>query len=248
MIYGGWGMFPHYMDERYFLLDFYPWSVDSIGGVTLRPGWAEQLRWMLSAYMLCACNYLRIMWMGGGWIGVPVVACLGHDENTWPLGVGTFQEVWHCVFLPRTPIDFLLHLVLGAGMYNPEDGSEVGVFQFKRVRYEARMSEGCLGSFLTFSGYACDWTIDGVACYRDNGGMKGDYVGAVAHEKRHVVGWWRQFMMGDWRQLRDLSGYMRHFFEVFGVRFGLAGECRVHCSQEWFFKKPSPILWGVFQW
>jgi hypothetical protein len=51
---------------------------------------------------------------------------LGYDENTWLLGVGTFREVWHRVFLPRTPIDFLLHSVLDAGMYSPEDGSEVG--------------------------------------------------------------------------------------------------------------------------
>ena len=50
---------------------------DSIGGVTLGAGRAERLRRMLSSYMLCACNYLCIMWMGGGWIGVPVVVCLG---------------------------------------------------------------------------------------------------------------------------------------------------------------------------
>ncbi len=78
------------------------------------------------------------------------------------------------MFLPRTPIDFLLHSVLGAGMYSPEDGSEVGVFQFKRVGCEDRTSEGCLGSFLTFSGYACDWTVDGVPYYRDHGGQKGE--------------------------------------------------------------------------
>ncbi len=82
------------------------------------------------------------------------------------------------MFLPWTPIDFLLHLVLDAGMYKPED-SEVGVFQFERVGYEARTSDGCLGTFLTFSGYACIWTIDGIAYYRDHGGMKGNYVGAV---------------------------------------------------------------------
>jgi hypothetical protein len=66
MICGWRGMFPHYMDESYFLSYFYPWSVDSIGGVTLGAGRAEQLRQMLSAYMLCAHNYLCIMWMGGG--------------------------------------------------------------------------------------------------------------------------------------------------------------------------------------
>ena len=154
--------------------------------------------------------------------------------------------MWHREFLPRTPIGFLLHSLLGAGRYSPEDGSEVGVFQFERVGCEARTSEGCLGSFLTFSGYACNWTIDGVAYYRDHMGMKGDYVGAVAHEKRHVVGWWRQLMMGDRHRLRGSSGYMHHFFEVFGVQFGLVGECRVHRSQEWLFERPSPILWGSF--
>jgi hypothetical protein len=87
MICGGRDMFPHYVDERYFSSDFYPWSVDSIGGVTLGAGRAERLRWMLSSYMLFALNYLRIMWMGGGWIGAPVVVCLGCDENTWPLGI-----------------------------------------------------------------------------------------------------------------------------------------------------------------
>ena len=156
MICGGRDMFPHHFNEKYFSSDFYPWSVDSIGGVTLGAGRAERLRRMLSSYMLCARNYLRIMWMGGGWIGASVSVHLGYDESTWPLGVGTFREVWHRVFLPRTPIDFLLHSVLGAGMYSPEDGSEVGVFQFERVRYEDRTSEGCLGSFLSFSGYACD--------------------------------------------------------------------------------------------
>jgi hypothetical protein len=47
----------------------------------------------------------------------PCGGLLGYDENTWPLSVGTFREVWHCVFLPRTPIDFLFHSVLGARMY-----------------------------------------------------------------------------------------------------------------------------------
>ncbi len=107
MIGCGRDMFPHYEDAKYFSSDFYPWSVDSIGGVvTLGAGWAERLRRMLSLYMLCARNYLRIMWREGGWIGVPVVVRLGYDEFTWPLGVGTFREVWHRVFLPRTPIDF----------------------------------------------------------------------------------------------------------------------------------------------
>jgi hypothetical protein len=77
MICGGRDTFPHYVDEKYFSSDFYPWSVDSIGGVTLGAGRAERLRRMLSSHMLCACNYLCIMWMGGGWIGVPVVVCLG---------------------------------------------------------------------------------------------------------------------------------------------------------------------------
>ncbi len=75
--------------------------------------------------------------------------------------------------------------------------------------------------------------------------MTRDYVGAVAHERRHVVGWWCQLMMGDRRRLRGSSRYMLRFFEVFGVWFGWAGECRVHRSQEWFFESPSPILWGM---
>ena len=66
MICGGRDMFPHYLDEKYFSSDFYPWSVDSIGRVTLGAGRAERLRRMLSSYMLCACNYLCIMWMEGG--------------------------------------------------------------------------------------------------------------------------------------------------------------------------------------
>jgi hypothetical protein len=57
MICGGQGMFPHYMDERYFALDFYPWSCDLIDGVTLGAGQAEEHR-----------SYLCIMWIGGGWI------------------------------------------------------------------------------------------------------------------------------------------------------------------------------------
>jgi hypothetical protein len=55
--------------------------------------------------------------------------------------------------------------------------------------------------------------------------------------------------MGDRCRLKSSSGYMRRFFEVFGGHFGLAGECRVHRSQEWSFERPSPILWGSFiQW
>ncbi len=103
------------------------------------------------------------------------------------------------MFLPWSPVYFLLHSVLGAGMYKPEDGIKVGVFLFERVGHAARTSDGCLGSFLTFSGYACHWSIDGVAYYRDHGGMKGDYVGSVAHKKRHVVGWSHNLMMGDRR-------------------------------------------------
>ena len=81
MICGGRDMFPHYVDEKeYFSSDFNPWSVDSIGGVTLGAGRAERLRQMLSSYVLCTRIYLCIMWMGGGWTGVPVRFV--YDENT----------------------------------------------------------------------------------------------------------------------------------------------------------------------
>ena len=60
------------------------------------------------------------------------------------------------------------------------------------------------------------------------------------------MGWWRHLMMGDRCRLKGSSGYMRRFFTVFGVQFGLAGECRVYRSQEWSFERLSPILWGSF--
>ena len=54
------------------------------------------------------------------------------------------------MFLPQTPVNFLLHSVLGAGMYQPEDGSEVRIFTFKRVGHAAWTSDDCLGSCVDF--------------------------------------------------------------------------------------------------
>jgi hypothetical protein len=48
--------------------------------------------------------------------------------------------------------------------------------------------------------------------------MKGDYVGAVAHQRRHVVGWWRHLMMGDSCRLKGSSrGVWCSFWVGWGV-------------------------------
>ena len=63
LICGGSGVFPLSMAEKYWPLYCSP------AGVRYDEGLAERLqRWFLS-FMLCACNYLRLMLMDATWVG-----------------------------------------------------------------------------------------------------------------------------------------------------------------------------------
>ena len=77
----GGGVVPHYLMDEYFAGVQYPWS----GVYYVGNGRLVRLCWMFLHYMLCAGNYLRLMWMDGEWVGVPMVPRLGFDDGVWPL-------------------------------------------------------------------------------------------------------------------------------------------------------------------
>ena len=67
---------------------------------------------MCLSFMVCARNYLRLMWMDGEWVGVPLVARLGYAAEVWPLARGSFREVWGRVVGGGGWITFHVHLLI----------------------------------------------------------------------------------------------------------------------------------------
>jgi hypothetical protein len=119
LICGGRDMVPQCLVGNYFASTQNPAS-----GVWFGEGCGERLCGMFLLYMRCTCNYLHLMWMDREWVGVPMVSCLGYEEEVWPLASGSFREVWGRVFLAQSPLHFLLHSVVGA-LFNWVGGSYI---------------------------------------------------------------------------------------------------------------------------
>ena len=82
-------MCPHQMVDDFFVAEQYPWS-----GVYVGAGLSDRLCRMHLSFMVCARNYLRVLWLDGEWVGVPMVPRLGYSLEVWPLARGSFREVW----------------------------------------------------------------------------------------------------------------------------------------------------------
>ncbi len=106
LVYGGLGVFPLYLADKY-------WPCyQSPAGVQYDVGLAKRLQRRFLSFMLCARNYMRLMWLDATWVGRESVPCLGYER--WPLaGPAPFHEVWRWVVSSGSQLDFLMHLVIG---------------------------------------------------------------------------------------------------------------------------------------
>ena len=77
LICGSLGVLPLSMAEKY-----WP-SYCSPAGVWYDEGLVERYQCQFLSFMLCACNYLCLMWMDDVWVGL-VMFCLGiFDQICW---------------------------------------------------------------------------------------------------------------------------------------------------------------------
>jgi hypothetical protein len=103
---GGSGFFPLSMAEKYWLLYCSP------AGVRYDNGLAKWLQCWFLSFVLCARNYLCLMWMDATWVGRDSVPHLGYVD--WPLaGPVPFCEMWQWVVNKGSSLDFLMHLIVG---------------------------------------------------------------------------------------------------------------------------------------
>jgi len=152
--------------------------------------------------------------------------------------------------VPRSPLDFLMHSVVGGGVYDHQDlpgsgpSSGSGGIPFERLVGEHRVDgvEGCLDAFLTFSAFCCVNYPFSSTRGDELGGLRGVYLGADIHRRRHVEGWWENFLVGRGDVLGS-CGYVRRFFSVFGIEFGAGGICGSWTS-EWRFEVVNGAVWG----
>ena len=152
--------------------------------------------------------------------------------------------------VPHSPLDFLMHSVVGGGVYGHQDlpgsghsGGSGGI-PFERLVGEYRVDdvEGCLDAFLTFSAFCCvNYPFSGTQG-DEFGGLRGVYLGADIHRRRHVEGWWDNLLIGRGDVLGS-CGYVRRFFSVFGIEFGAGGICGSWTS-EWRFEEVNGAVWG----
>ena len=106
LVCGGLRGFPLYLADKY-------WPCyQSPAGVQYDAGSVERLQRCFLSFMLCAHNYMRLMWLDATWVGRDSVPCLGYER--WPLvGPAPFREVWHRVVSPDSQLDFMMHSVIG---------------------------------------------------------------------------------------------------------------------------------------
>ncbi len=106
LVCGSSGVFPLHLVDRYWPCYCSP------AGVQYDAGLAERLQHYFLSFMLCACNYLRLMWLDAMWIGRESVPCLGYER--WPLaGPVPFREVGRWVVSEGFQLDFVMHSVIG---------------------------------------------------------------------------------------------------------------------------------------
>jgi hypothetical protein len=92
------------------LADKYWPCYQSPAGVQYDAGLVKRLQHRFLSFMLCACNYMHMMWLDATWVSRESVPCLGYER--WPLvSPAPFREVWHRVVSPGSQLDFLMHSV-----------------------------------------------------------------------------------------------------------------------------------------
>jgi hypothetical protein len=144
LVCGGLGVFPLHLADKY-------WPCyQSPAGVQYDAGLVERLQHCFLSFMLCACNYIHLMWLDAMWIGRESVPRLGYKR--WSLaGAVLFCKVWHQVVSVGSQLDFLMHLVIGVPCGVAHSPSSQFSFKF----YGCPPIVGSLGSFLTYAGYCC---------------------------------------------------------------------------------------------
>ncbi len=203
LVCGGSGVFPLHLADRY-----WP-SYHSPAGVQYDVDLVERLQHRFLSYMLCACNYLRFMWMDATWVGRESVPHLGYEE--WPLaGSDPLCEVWRQVVSEGSQLDFLMHSVIGVPYgiaYTPST-------QFSFEFYGCPPIVGLLGSFLTYAGYCCPSKLGrfcvGMGC--------SEYPGAKVYFNNCLEEWFDMLMVGPLDSIA-LGDAVQQFFRVFGVHF-----------------------------
>ncbi len=143
LVCGGSGVFPLHLADKY-------WPCyRSPAGVQYDAGLAKRLQCRFLSFMLCACNYMRLMWLNATWVGRESVSCLGYER--WPLaGPISFCEVWCWVVSEGSQLDFLMHLVIGVPCRVAHTPSSQFSFEF----YSCPPIVGSLGSSLTYADIA----------------------------------------------------------------------------------------------
>ncbi len=99
LVCGSSGVFPLHSADMY-------WPCyQSPAGVQYDAGLVERLQHCFLSFMLCACNYVRLIWLDATWVGRESVPCLGYER--WPLvgpipfvrcGIGQCQQVISWIF------------------------------------------------------------------------------------------------------------------------------------------------------
>jgi hypothetical protein len=164
---------------------------------------------LVHAIMLCARNYLCLMWMDVTWAGKDSVPRLGYVE--WPLaGPDPFCKVWWWVVNKGSLLDFLMHLIIGVPYnWTPSPSSQFS-FEF----YGSPLITGLLGSFLTYARYLCPYHPG-----KFHGGM-GHFIypGAEVYFGDCLNEWLEQLVVGR-LDCVALGGAAQWLFQLFGVHF-----------------------------
>ncbi len=108
LVCGGSGVFLLHLADRYWPCYHSP------AGVQYDAELVERLQHCFLSFMLCARNYLCLMWLDATWVGRETVPCLGYER--WPLplaGPVPFCDLWHWVVSEGSQLDFLMHSVIG---------------------------------------------------------------------------------------------------------------------------------------
>ncbi len=181
LVCGNSGVFSLHLADKYWPCYRFP------TGVQYDVGLAERLKRRFLSFMLCACSYMRLMWLDATWVGRESVPCLGYER--WPLAVAvSFNEVWCWVVPEGSQLDFLMHLVIGIPygvVHTPSSRFSFGFYGCPPI-------VGLLGSFLTYAGYCCPCKL--VRFCGDVG--HSEYLGAKFHFNNCLDEWFDELMVG----------------------------------------------------
>jgi hypothetical protein len=230
LVCGGSGVFPLYLADKY-----WPYY-QSPAGVRYDAGLAERLHRRFLSFMLCAHNYMRLMWLDATWVGRESVPRLGYER--WPLvGPAPFREVWRRAVSSGSQLDFLMHLVIGVPYGVPHSPSSRFPFEF----YGCPPIFGSLGAFLTYAGYCCPFR-SGRFC---GGVSHSEYPGTNLYFSTCLEEWFEELMVGRLNSVAS-GDVVQQFFQVFGVHFHGGGQfVNIYSYGEWGFKDAGEAsLWG----